>query len=116
MGVVGVIGVIGCGDRSWYVGRIIVAACAGLLCWVASRGLLRELTEDELECLRGTDFLTLVGLGLAMSISMFSLTGPGKIYTILTTAFSSWSSKDHDAAGRNSLQSLLYSRLASHQT
>lgn len=87
------------------MGRIIVAACAGLLCGVASRGLLRELTEDELECLRGTDFLTLVGLGLAMSISMFSLNGPGKINLILKTAFC-WSFKDHDATGRNSLQSL----------
>lgn len=74
VGVVGVIGVMGCGDISWYDWRII-GICAGLLCGVASRGLLRDPMEDELECLRVKDFLVLVGLGLTTSTSMSSLTG-----------------------------------------
>jgi len=76
-GVVGVIGVKGCGDISWYEGRIMVA-CAGLLCGAASRGLLRDPTDDELECLRDGGFLTLVGFGFTTSISMSSLTGSTK--------------------------------------
>lgn len=51
-----------------------MAACAGLLCGVASRELLRDPIEDELECLLDESFLTVVGLGLTTSISMSSLT------------------------------------------
>lgn len=48
--------------------------CAGLLCGAASRGLLRDPMEDELECLRDEDFLSLMGFDLTTSISMSSLT------------------------------------------